>query len=240
MGGTMFSKSLIQFSVDEWGCVPSLWCTWGQTMVEVTKIMGLPDSSDGKASACSLGDLGSIPGLERSQRSYACTATLSAPNPAAGHHWPMSPLETPGLLWASLNQSLLGSLLLSPGSWYAQGSVCAHQKSVSQFCISSGGSMVGLMVTSSKRAYAILWLHPEALPLQQSTADPYFHRRHSDTVLFQSLWVSGSWGAQGLLEPSDVTGDGSKVWCCKEQYCIRTWNVRFMNQGKLEWSNRRW
>ena len=32
----------------------------------------------------------------------------------------------------------------------------------------------------------------------------------------------------------DVTGDGSKVPCCKEQYCIRTWNVRSMNQGKLE------
>ena len=32
----------------------------------------------------------------------------------------------------------------------------------------------------------------------------------------------------------DVTGDGSKVWCCKEQYCIWTWNIRFMNQGKLE------
>ena len=32
----------------------------------------------------------------------------------------------------------------------------------------------------------------------------------------------------------DVTGDRSKVQCCKEQYCIGTWNVRFMNQGKLE------
>ena len=32
----------------------------------------------------------------------------------------------------------------------------------------------------------------------------------------------------------DVTGDGSKVKCCKEQYCIVTWNVRSMNQGKLE------
>ena len=32
----------------------------------------------------------------------------------------------------------------------------------------------------------------------------------------------------------DVTGDGSKVRCCKEQYCIGTWNVRYMNQGKLE------
>ena len=32
----------------------------------------------------------------------------------------------------------------------------------------------------------------------------------------------------------DVTGDGSKVQCSKEQYCIGTWNVRSMNQGKLE------
>ena len=32
----------------------------------------------------------------------------------------------------------------------------------------------------------------------------------------------------------DVTGDASKVQCCKEQCCIGTWNVRSMNQGKLE------
>ena len=32
----------------------------------------------------------------------------------------------------------------------------------------------------------------------------------------------------------DVTGDGSKVQCCKEQYCIGIWNIRSMNQGKLE------
>ena len=32
----------------------------------------------------------------------------------------------------------------------------------------------------------------------------------------------------------DVTGDRSKVQCFKEQYCIGTWNVRSMNQGKLE------
>ena len=35
----------------------------------------------------------------------------------------------------------------------------------------------------------------------------------------------------------DVTGDGSKVRCCKEQYCIGTWNVRSMN---WKWSSRRW
>ena len=32
----------------------------------------------------------------------------------------------------------------------------------------------------------------------------------------------------------DVTGDRSKIRCCKEQYCIGTWNVRSMNQGKLD------
>ena len=32
----------------------------------------------------------------------------------------------------------------------------------------------------------------------------------------------------------DVTDDRSKVQCCKEQYCIGTWNVRPMNQGQFE------
>ena len=32
----------------------------------------------------------------------------------------------------------------------------------------------------------------------------------------------------------DMTGDGSKVRCCNEQYCIGSWNVKSMNQGKLE------
>ena len=63
------------------------------------------------------------------KRSHVCTATLSAPNPAAGHHRPTPPLETPGHFWASLGQSLVGSLLLSPGSWCTQSSVCALQES---------------------------------------------------------------------------------------------------------------
>ena len=54
----MLSKSLIQFFVDGWSCVSSLLFTWGQTMVEVMKIM--------------------VTSLKRSQ---ACTATVCAPNP---------------------------------------------------------------------------------------------------------------------------------------------------------------
>ena len=53
-------------------------------------------------------------------RSHAQTATLSAPNPAAGHRRPTPPLEAPGHSWANLGQSLVGSLLLSPGFWCTQ------------------------------------------------------------------------------------------------------------------------
>ena len=64
------------------------------------------------------------------KRSHAHTAALSAPSPAAGHCQPVPLPETPGHSWASLGQSLVGSLLLSPGSWCAQGFVCAIQESV--------------------------------------------------------------------------------------------------------------
>ena len=42
---------------------------------------------------------------------------------------------------------------------------------------------------------------------------------------------------QSLIRSKPVvrmTGDGSKLQCCKEQYCIEIWNVRSMNQGKLK------
>ena len=61
MGGAMLSKSLTQFSVDDQGCVPSLLLTWDQTMVEVMEIMAT-----------------------FFRRPCTHTATLSAPDPAAG------------------------------------------------------------------------------------------------------------------------------------------------------------
>ena len=122
------------------------------------------------------------------QKVPACTATLSAPNPAAGH-------RDPRLSWTLLGKSesvSCGSLLPSPGSWCAQVSVCASRSLFPQSCVSSGSFMVGLMVTSPKRAYAIPKSGtPRAPSLWQSTADPYLHRRHSNTVLAQSLW--GLW-----------------------------------------------
>ena len=72
------------------------------------------------------------------KRSHARTAALSAPDPSAGHPQPTPLSEAPGHSQASLGQSLLGTLLLSPISWCTQGSVCALQESVSpvlwQFC----------------------------------------------------------------------------------------------------------
>ena len=82
------------------------------------------------------------------------------------------------------------SFLLDPG---AHKVLFVPSKSLfPKSCVSSGSSMVGLIATSSKRAYSILipsidLLQPETL--QQATADPYLHRRHSDTVLDWSAWV---------------------------------------------------
>ena len=87
---------------------PPCYLTWSQTMVEVMKI---------KATSF--------------KRPHAHTATLSAPDPAAGHCRPTPLPETPEHSRASLGQSLVGSLLLSPASWCTQGSVCALQDCVS-------------------------------------------------------------------------------------------------------------
>ena len=89
------------------------------------------------------------------KRFRANTATLSAPDPAAGHCQPTPPLETPGRSQASLGQSLVGSPLLSYRSWCTKDSFCALQGSVSLVLFKFWRPMVGLTATSSKRAYAI-------------------------------------------------------------------------------------
>ena len=87
---------------------PPFYVTWSHTMVEVTKIM-----------------------VTSFKRSHACTSTLSATSPAAGQRQPLPPPETPGPSWASLGQSLLGSLLLSLGSWCTRCFVCPLHEFVS-------------------------------------------------------------------------------------------------------------
>ena len=79
------------------------------------------------------------------RRSHAHTAILSASSPAAGHHQPTPLPETPGHSQASLGQSLVGLLLLSPGFWCTQCSVVPSKSLFPHSCVSSGGSMVGFM-----------------------------------------------------------------------------------------------
>ena len=151
----MLRKSLIQFSVDGCGCVPSLLFTWVQTMVGVMKIMATP-----------------------SKVSHADTTTLSAPDPAACQHHPRLHrrlLDIHGQVWVSL---LWGDSLLGPGAHKVLFVPCKSLRP--QFCVSSDSSMVGLTATSSKRARAMpRSAAPRALPLQKSTADPALLRRHT-------------------------------------------------------------
>ena len=122
--------------------------------------------------------------------SHAHTAALSAPSPAAGHRQPTPPPETPGHSRASLGQSLVGSLLLAPGSWCTQGSACALQESVSPVLGKFWRLYSRLMVTSCKRACAIPKSTAPRAPAP-AAVHPYLLRRHSNTLLSQSLW--GFW-----------------------------------------------
>ena len=95
-------------------------------------------------------------------------------------------LDIHGQVWVSVFWGHC-SFLLGPG---AHKVLFVPTKSLfPQSCVSSGGSMVGLMANSSHGAYAIpRSTAPRVLPRQQSTADPYLLRRHTNTVLSQSLW----------------------------------------------------
>ena len=92
-------------------------------------------------------------------------------------------------------------------------------------------------------------------PLQYSCLENPMNsmKRQNDRILKEELprsigaqnatgdqWRNNSRKNEGI-EPKqkqnpvvDVTGNGSKVRCCKEQYCIGTWNVRSTHQGNLE------
>ena len=139
------------------------------------------------------------------KRSQACSAALSALHPAAGHHQPTPLPETPGHSRASLGQSLLGSLLLSPGSWCALGFVCALQESVSpvlcKFWWLYGGVSGDLLQEGLCQSQVCCtqspWLCSRPLLTRTSIGD-------TQTQLWLSLYgFSGSWCIQGLFELSD-------------------------------------
>ena len=67
--------------------------------------------------------------------------------------------------------------------------------------------------------------HPRFVGAQYATGDQWRNNSRKN---------EGMEPNQKQYPAVDVTGDRSKVRCSKEQYCIGTWNVSSMNQGKLE------
>ena len=97
--------------------------------------------------------------------------------------------------------------------------LCALPESTSHSCVSSGSSTVGLMATSTKRAYATpRSAAPRAPAPWQATADPYLHRRHSSTVLAQSLWPFHFKGLECKSRKSRHTWSNRQIrpWCTKQ------------------------
>ena len=87
---------------------------------------------------------------------------FSAPDPMAGH---CPPSETPGRSQASLAQSLVGSLLHSPGSWCTQGFVCALQEYDAPVCFpqSCGSSIIKFHwhSKSNSRGFSVPLVDPQ-------------------------------------------------------------------------------
>ena len=138
------------------------------------------------------------------KRSHACTATLSTPNPAAGHHRPTPPLQTSGHSRASLGQSPVGSLLLSPGSWCTRVCLCPPRVYFPVLCkfwqlyVGVNGDLLqqGLCHTQVCCTQSPC---PCSRPLLT-------HISVGDTQT--QFWlrlsgISGSWCTQGLFEPSE-------------------------------------
>ena len=97
----------------------------------------------------------------------------------------------------------MGSLLFLLGLG-AQGSVCALQESISQSCVGSGSPTVGLMATSSKRAYAIPICCIQSLFPCGNPLLTYTSTGDAQTQFCLSLCgLSKSWCTQGLFEPSE-------------------------------------
>ena len=148
---------------------------------------------------------------------------------------------------ASLDEPLVGSLLLSPGSWCAQGFICSLRESVFPVCVSSGGSMVGLKATSSKRAYATT---RHASP--RAPAPVAGHCWPGPLQVWLSLYVvSGSWCTQGFVWVLWVSlADMGFVSKCDFTpptillvllLCPRMWGI-FIQQWVVIWCShrRRW
>ena len=144
------------------------------------------------------------------QRSHVGTVTLSAPSPAAGHCWPTLPLATPGYSWASLVQSLVGHCCFFWVLVNTRFCLCPPRVYFPHL-LSSSSSVVGLMATSSKRAYAI--------PMSAVPRGPVAAAVHCwpPQETLKHSFVSVSVGSLGpgvhklCLSPLSISG-GNGIW----------------------------
>ena len=169
MGGAMF---------------PPCFLTWGQTMVEVMKIMATS--------------------FQRSRASHSVPPTLQ--QATADPHLHRRLLDTHRQVWVSL---LWGHCYFLLGSGVHKVLFVPSKGLFPQSCVSSGGSMVGLMVTPSKRAYAIPRSAAPTAPTPVTghcwPVSPQETLKHSKAGLTQSLW--------GLLVCTKVLfGPSEHLW----------------------------
>ena len=177
MGGAMLSKSLIQFSIDGWGSVPS-------QLFDLRPNHGRGDEDNGNL-------------LQKVLCIHCCT---QCPGPCRR---PPSTHASTIDSWTLAGKS--GSVscgVTAPFSWVLVCTgFCLCPPRASPVCTHSGSSMVRLLGTSSKKPYAT---HrsgvPRAPSLRQATTDLHLHRRHWNTQTRVWLSVCGvSWCTQASL-----------------------------------------
>ena len=184
----MLSKSLVQFSFDGWSCVPSL-------LFDVRPNYGGGNEDNGKL-------------LQKVPCMHCCT---ECPQSYSRPPWTHASARDSWTLTGKSGSVSFGvtAFFLGPGEHKV---LFVLSKSLfPQYCVSSGGTLVGLMVTSSKRSYAMP--RSAALRAPAPAAGHCWPVPLQETLKYSSgsvYGVSGSWCAQGLFEPSECL---CQVWC---------------------------
>ena len=176
MGRAMLSISLIQFSVEGWGCVLSLLFTWGQTMVEVMRIM--------------------VTSLKWSQDVLLQSPTLQLATTDPHLHWRLLDTHRPVSCGVTVPFSwvLVHKFLLCPPRVYFP-ALCKFW----QLCSGVNGDLLqeGLCHT---------YPHQEPLSLRQTTADQYLHRTRWNSSVSVSVGFLGPGAHKVCLSLLSLSG----------------------------------
>ena len=186
--------------------------------------------------------------------SESCSVVSDSLRPhELGPTTPLSPWNSPGKNTGMGCHFLLQGIFLTQGSnpCFTRTIVLSNSVKKAMPC---GATQDGwVMVERSDRMWSIGEGNGKPLPYSCLENPMNSMKRQNNRILKEELprsvgaqyatgdqWRNNSRKNEGM-EPKqkqhpvvDMTSDRSKVWCCKERYCIGTWNVRSMNQGKLE------